>query len=148
MPLFEVRGITAGYDRNPIVHGVDLELEAGTMACIIGPNGAGKSTLIKAVFGLCDVLAGEVVVDGRHIAGHRPSRVVASGIGYVPQVDNIFPSLTVRENLEMGAYLNRGDTARRTAEIVEMSPDLKLARRRPAGALSGASATCSPWRAP
>lgn len=137
MPLFEVRKMTAGYNRNPIVHGVDLQLEAGKMACIIGPNGAGKSTLIKAVFGLCDVLGGEVVVDGKPVAGLKPSQVVASGIGYVPQVENIFTSLTVRENLEMGAYLNPRDIGRRIEEIVAMFPDLSLAMKRQAGGLSG-----------
>jgi len=137
MPLFEVRKLTAGYNRNPIVHGVDLELEAGKMAAIIGPNGAGKSTLIKAVFGLCDVLGGEVLIGGKSVGGLRPSQVVSSGIGYVPQVDNVFPSLSVRENLEMGAYLNPKDIAQRIDEIVAMFPDLKAAMRRPAGALSG-----------
>ncbi len=137
MPLFEVHKLTAGYNRNPIVHGVDLELDAGKMAAIIGPNGAGKSTLIKAVFGLCDVLGGHVTIDGKSVAGMRPSQVVSSGIGYVPQVDNVFPSLSVRENLEMGAFLNPRDITRRIEEIVAMFPDLKAAMRRPAGALSG-----------
>jgi branched-chain amino acid transport system ATP-binding protein len=137
MPLFEVRKLTAGYNRAPIVHGVDLDLEAGKMATIIGPNGAGKSTLIKAIFGFCDVLSGSVRIEGREVGGLRPSQVVASGIGYVPQVENIFPTLTVRENLEMGAYLSPKGMLQRIDEIVAMFPDLAAAMRRQAGELSG-----------
>lgn len=137
MALFEVRDITAGYRRSPVVHGVSMALDPGQVATIIGPNGAGKSTLIKAVFGLCDILSGEVVLGDRSLAGMRPSRIVAAGIGYVPQVQNVFPSLTVRENLEMGAYLKPQGVAEEIERVVAMFPDLGRAMPRRAGDLSG-----------
>jgi branched-chain amino acid transport system ATP-binding protein len=137
MALFEAVAVTAGYRRSPIVHDVSLRLDAGEVATIIGPNGAGKSTFIKAVFGLCDVLGGEVRLDGRDLAGLKPSRVVAAGIAYVPQVLNVFPSLTVRENLEMGAYLNPDLVAEQTERVFAMFPDLGHAAGRRAGELSG-----------
>jgi branched-chain amino acid transport system ATP-binding protein len=137
MALFEVVDMTAGYRGSPIVHGVSVSLEPGQVATIIGPNGAGKSTLIKAVFGLCDVLKGAVRLDGRDLAGLRPSRVVAAGIAYVPQVQNVFPNLTVRENLEMGAYLNPELFAEQAERVFAMFPDLAAAASRRAGDLSG-----------
>lgn len=137
MPLLEVRGMVAGYQRMPIIHGVSVTVEAGEVVAIVGPNGAGKSTFIKAVFGLCDVLSGEVLLNGKNLVGLRPSRVVAEGIAYVPQVRNVFPTLTVRENLEMAAYLWPRDASERIEEVVTMFPDLGRAMRRKAGELSG-----------
>lgn len=135
--LFEVRGLTAGYNHAPIVHDVSLSLDPGEILTIIGPNGAGKSTLIKAIFGLCDVLSGEVRLGSKSLAGLRPSQVVAKGISYVPQVQNIFPNLTIRENLEMGAYLRKSGTEKRIEELTAMFPDLGAAMNRKAGELSG-----------
>jgi ABC-type branched-subunit amino acid transport system ATPase component len=137
MALLEVRDMVAGYQHMPIVHGVTVTLEPGEVVAIVGPNGAGKSTLIKAVFGLCDVLRGEVVLAGQNLTGLKPSRVVAAGIAYVPQVRNVFPSLTVRENLEMGGYLFPTEVEERLAAVVEMFPDLGTAMKRKAGELSG-----------
>jgi ABC-type branched-subunit amino acid transport system ATPase component len=137
MALFETHDVKAGYGRSPVVHDVSLTVDEGQIAAIIGPNGAGKSTFIKAVFGLCDVLGGEIRLRGESIQGLRPSRIVAHGIGYVPQVLNVFPSLTVRENLEMGAYLRPAVAARRIDELCAMFPDLGQSLKRRAGVLSG-----------
>src|SRR5947209_939030 len=124
MALFDVQRLTAGYNRAPIVHDVSLSLEEGEILTIIGPNGAGKSTLIKAIFGLCDVLSGEILLGAKSLAGLRPSQVVSRGISYVPQVQNVFPNLTVKENLEMGAYLRKSGTIQRIGELTTMFPDL------------------------
>ena len=137
MALFEVVRLVAGYNRAPIVHGVSFTLDSGEILTIIGPNGAGKSTLIKAIFGLCDVLSGEITLDSQRLARLRPSQVVSRGISYVPQVQNVFPSLTVRDNLEMGAYLRKSGTAERISEITAMFPDLGAAMSRKAAELSG-----------
>ena len=103
--LLAVEGLVAGYGEVPILHGVSARVDPGELVAVIGPNGAGKSTLIKAVFGLIRVTAGTVVFDGEDITRRPPERIVSRGISYVPQVANTFPGLTVRENLEMGAYL-------------------------------------------
>lgn len=137
MALFSVQRLTAGYNRAPVVHDVSFSLEGGEILTIIGPNGAGKSTLIKAIFGLCDVLSGNILLGSTVLAGLRPSQVVSRGISYVPQVQNIFPSLTVRENLEMGAYLRKSGTDQRISELTTMFPDLGSAAGRKAGNLSG-----------
>lgn len=141
MALLEVNDLVAGYGRMPVVHGISLTLERGEVAAVIGPNGAGKSTLIKAIFGLCDVLGGDVALDGGSICGLSPSRLVSRGLAYLPQVENIFPSLTVRENLEMGAFLQPKGAAKRIDELTGMFPDLGPALKRPAGELSGGQRT-------
>jgi branched-chain amino acid transport system ATP-binding protein len=137
MVLFNVRALTAGYNHAPIVHDVSFGLEGGEILTIIGPNGAGKSTLIKAIFGLCDVLSGEILLGSENLAGLRASKVVARGISYVPQVLNIFPSMSIKENLEMGAYLRKSGTGERIKELTAMFPDLGVAAGRKAGDLSG-----------
>ncbi|MGH2447450.1 MAG: ABC transporter ATP-binding protein [Chloroflexota bacterium] len=114
-----------------------MSLDAGEILTIIGPNGAGKSTLIKAIFGLCDVLSGEIVLGAHRLGGLRPSQIVGKGISYVPQVQNIFPNLTVRENLEMGGYLRKSGIPQRISELGHMFPDLSAATARRAGDLSG-----------
>lgn len=137
MALFNVRALTAGYNHAPIVHDVSFGLEEGEILTIIGPNGAGKSTLIKAIFGLCDVLSGEILLGSDNLAGLRASKVVARGISYVPQVLNIFPSMSIKENLEMGAYLRKSGTGEQIKELTAMFPDLGVASGRKAGELSG-----------
>ena len=137
MALLEVERLVAGYQGMPIVHGVDIAVEAGEVVAVVGPNGAGKSTLIKAIFGLSEVMSGEVRLAGERLNGERPSRVVARGLAYVPQVQNVFPSLTVRENLEMGGYLQPHLLEERIEAVVAMFPDLGAAMRRRAGELSG-----------
>ncbi len=107
--ILEVKGLVAGYGDARILHGVSAYLETGEIAVVIGPNGAGKSTLIKAIAGLIKPESGQVTLDGRDVTGLAPQTIVGMGMSYVPQVRNTFPSLTVRENLEMGVYvLNYG----------------------------------------
>ncbi len=105
MPILAVEDLVAGYGEVPILHGVSAALEPGELVAVIGPNGAGKSTLIKTIFGLLRPTEGRVLFDGQEITRWAPEQIVALGVSYVPQVANTFPSLSVRENLEMGAYL-------------------------------------------
>jgi branched-chain amino acid transport system ATP-binding protein len=129
--------VHAGYGENTVLHGVSLRVEPGEVVVVIGPNGAGKSTAMKAIFGMLTISAGRIVLEGAEITGLAPDRVVREGVCYVPQVGNVFVSLTVQENLEMGAYLRRDDVRPRMAEIFAMFPDLAEKRREPAGSLSG-----------
>ncbi len=103
--ILEVRDLVAGYGDARILHGVNAYLEGGEIAVVIGPNGAGKSTLIKAIAGLIRPESGQVALDGQDVTGLAPQTIVGLGMSYVPQVRNTFPSLTVQENLEMGAYV-------------------------------------------
>src|SRR5262245_43926697 len=107
MPLLTLRDVEAGYGSIQILHGVSLHVSAGEVVAVIGPNGAGKSTTFKAVMGLVTRLGGEIAFDGRTLLGQRPDRILALGLAYVPQGRIVFSQMTVRENLEMGAYLER-----------------------------------------
>ncbi len=136
--LLQARGVIGGYDpQADILHGVDLVVAAGQVVVIIGPNGAGKSTAMKAVAGLVRVRAGQVHFDGADITNAAPERMVARGLAYVPQERNVFPSLSIEENLAMGAYVRPADTAAGLARAYAMFPDLATRRRTAAGALSG-----------
>ena len=136
-PLLEVRNVTGGYGHAQILNGVSFKLEPGQIVSIVGPNGAGKSTLMKAIFGLVRVTGGQVVLEGRTITNVPPETLVKRGMGYVPQLKNIFPSLSVSENLEMGAYIRKDNYQPRLEEIFHLFPDLSESRRKPAGLLSG-----------
>jgi len=138
-PILEARHIDAGYGRIQIIEDVSIRLNEGEVVGIIGPNGSGKSTLIKAIYGLADVYKGEVYFGGRGIGSLRPEERTALGLGYVPQVENIFADLKVSENLEMGAYLlNDGkEVKKRMEEIYRMFPLLGERRKEPARVLSG-----------
>ena len=137
-PLVEISGVVAGYVPGvDILNGVDLELQQGELIGIIGPNGAGKSTLLKALFGLLDVRSGTVTFHGEDITGLKAHELVAAGIGYVPQIDNVFPSLTVEENLEMGVFLQPEKTGERMDYVTGMFPRLKERIKQRAGSLSG-----------
>jgi branched-chain amino acid transport system ATP-binding protein len=135
--VLEVANLNTGYGDIQILYDVDLEVYARESVLVFGPNGAGKSTLMKAVFGLIPVWRGAVRFEGRSIAGWNPEDVVAAGISYVPQLENVFPSLTVEENLEIGGVLRRNGVAQRISELYDMFPPLSQARRRLAGTLSG-----------
>ena len=104
MALLSAEGLTSGYGEMEILHGVAIRLEPGEIVAVLGPNGAGKSTLIKTIFGLLKPSAGTVLFRGKDITAANPEDLVASGLGYVPQVSNVFPTLSVRENLEMGGF--------------------------------------------
>ncbi|HEX6312924.1 MAG TPA: ABC transporter ATP-binding protein [Acidimicrobiia bacterium] len=137
-PLVEARDLVAGYVPGvDILRGCTLELHDGEIVGVIGPNGAGKSTLIKAMFGLLAVRSGSVRLGGEDITNATPHALVAKGIGYVPQVANVFPTLTVNENLEMGAYLRPREFRTRVAAIEGLFPRIAERRRQRAGSLSG-----------
>lgn len=137
MALLEVADIVAGYGESEILHGVSVRVEAGETVTIIGPNGCGKSTLMKAVVGLVNVRSGRVEFRGEDIANRAPERIVQSGLCYVPQSDNVFPSLTIRENLEMGAFTRKDDFRGRIDDMFALFPDLGARPSLKAGSLSG-----------
>ena len=137
MSLLELRKVYGGYGGADILNGVDLRVEADEIVVIIGPNGAGKSTAMKAVFGLVQVRQGAVLFDGREITRLPTERIVREGICYVPQTDNVFPSLTVHENLEMGAFVRDDDYSAQLEQVYALFPRLKERQRQTAGTLSG-----------
>ena len=137
--VLAVEAVEAGYFSDvPILNGVDVVVRDGEMVTIVGPNGAGKSTLVKVVIGLLAPWAGSVRLNGEEIAGRKPHAIVARGVGYVAQRDNVFATMSVEENLELGALLRRvPGGAERMAEIFELFPRLAERRRQPGGTLSG-----------
>lgn len=137
MNLLEVYEITAGYGETDILEGVSIELRECEIVAIIGPNGAGKSTLLKTIFGLLTPRRGSIKFFKEEITGLSPNQIVKKGISYVPQLDNIFPSLTVHENLEMGAFTRRGKFQQKIDEIYHLFPMLQERRGDKAGKLSG-----------
>ena len=122
MALLEASGVVAGYGETEILHGVSIVVDRAEIVTIIGPNGCGKSTLMKAIAGLVRVRTGSVIFRGEDISGVSPELIVRTGLCYVPQTDNVFPSLTIRENLEMGAFVRRGDYRDRIEENVRDLP--------------------------
>ena len=137
MSLLSVRGVSAGYEQMEILHDVSIDVQPGEIVTLIGPNGAGKSTLMKTVFGLLRPRQGTIRLHGDDITGLAPSLLVRRGLSYVPQVDNIFPSLTVDENLEMGAVVRTDDFRARLEDVLALFPNLLPKRRLKAGGLSG-----------
>jgi ABC-type branched-subunit amino acid transport system ATPase component len=130
-------GVTAGYGGPPIIEDISLAVHARKITAIVGPNGAGKSTLLKTLSGVLRASRGEVYVRGEKTTNIPPEKLVKRGLGYVPQASNIFPDLTVRENLEMGGYTRRRGVHDRLGELCELFPDLGASLRRRAGLLSG-----------
>ena len=137
MSLLEVKNVVSGYGGMEILHGVSIHVEEGEVVSIIGPNGAGKSTLMKTVFGLLKTWDGHVRFADEEITSVVPEQIVRKGMCYVPQVDNVFPSLTVQENLEMGGFIRDDDLTPRINEIFELFPILKERRRAHVKTLSG-----------
>jgi len=136
--LLAVRGLTAGYGAGPVLQGVDLDFRAGELLALIGANGAGKSTLLGVLSGLVPPTAGSIVFEGRDLTGARPERVVRAGIAHVPQGRRLFATLTVRQNLVLGAYLRRDrEVESDIARVVGYFPALGDKLRRVAGTLSG-----------
>ena len=137
--LLRAEGLTAGYGKMPILHDVTLEVRVGEMVSVIGPNGAGKSTAFKTIVGFLRPVSGRVVFDGQAVTGLRPDQVLVRGLAYVPQGRIVFPQMTVLENLEMGAYIERD--ARRIREALDrvcaLFPVLGERRRQRAGTMSG-----------
>lgn len=137
MTLLVVEGLVGGYGGADILNGVGLSVKADEIAVIIGPNGAGKSTAMKAIFGLVRVREGQVAFAGDTITNAAPVDLVKRGMAYVPQERNVFRNLTVRENLEMGAYLKPGETVRMVEQVFALFPALKEKAKQPASELSG-----------
>jgi len=113
LSLLELSGVTAGYGKIPIIREIDLRVERGETLAVIGPNGSGKSTLAKTVVGLTTFFSGSIKFDGLDVTSLPPERRALLGIGYLPQTGNVFPDLTVQENLEMGGYHLKGAELRR-----------------------------------
>lgn len=137
MALLEAKRITAGYGETEILHRVFVKVNQGEIVSIVGPNGAGKSTLLKTILGLLKPREGKVILEAEDITGLDPDRIVRKGICYVPQTDNVFASLTVEENLEMGAFIRKDNYQNRIQEIYTIFPDLEERRKDRAGKLSG-----------
>ncbi|HMD95474.1 MAG TPA: ABC transporter ATP-binding protein [Trebonia sp.] len=131
-------GVTAGYGGDPVIRDITVRADPGEVVSLVGANGSGKSTLLKSLVGVVRVSAGTVSVGGRDMTNRAPEDVARAGVGYVPQVDDVFAPLTVRENLEMGGYLLRSrDVRDRIDQVVAVFPRLGSMLTRPAGKLSG-----------
>ena len=129
--------MTGGYGGADILHGCDIAVEKGEIAVIVGPNGAGKSTAMKAIFGMLRLREGAVTLDGADITALSPQERVRRGMGFVPQVRNVFTSMSVEENLEMGAFIRDDDAAETMEQVFSLFPILRQKRAQPAGELSG-----------
>jgi branched-chain amino acid transport system ATP-binding protein len=137
-PLLEVVELEAGYEDALILRGVNLVAEPEQIVAIVGPNGAGKSTLLKAIYGLVRPRGGSVRFEGEDVTGARPDRLTRRGLNFVPQTENVFPTLTIAENLQVGALvLPRAERQAETARVLELFPLLAERRRQRAGSLSG-----------
>ncbi len=137
MSLLNVSSLDAGYGDLQILEDVDMTVADGEYVTIVGPNGAGKSTVMKSIFGLTTYMGGTITFDGSDITGRRPEGIIRTGIGYVPQNDNVFPSMTVMENLEMGAYILDDVPQERLDRIFERFPILEERKQQKAGTMSG-----------
>ncbi|MBW6506824.1 MAG: ABC transporter ATP-binding protein [Rhodobacteraceae bacterium] len=137
MSFLEAANMTGGYGAADILHSCTLRVEKGQIAVIVGPNGAGKSTAMKAVFGMLKLRGGHVMLEGEDITQLSPQARVAKGMAFVPQTSNVFPSMSVEENLEMGAFLRREGVAETMEQVYALFPILRDKRLQAAGELSG-----------
>ncbi|HHG90334.1 MAG TPA: ABC transporter ATP-binding protein [Devosia sp.] len=137
MALVKLENIEAGYGGAPILKGVNMEIGNSDIGVIVGPNGAGKSTALKAIFGLLSVTGGSVSFRGEDVTNALPDKLVPLGLSFVPQEHNVFTSMSVNENLEMGAFIRRDDFSDTLTSIYDMFPPLKEKRWQNAGELSG-----------
>jgi ABC-type branched-subunit amino acid transport system ATPase component len=135
--VLQVDNVTGGYGKSAIVQEVSIQAQAGQVVTIVGPNGAGKSTFLKLIAGVMAPTSGSVVVEGQQLARLPANRVARMGLAYVPQEQNVFPTLTIRDNLEMGGFILHGDLTERINRIFDLFADLKTAERKKAGQLSG-----------
>jgi branched-chain amino acid transport system ATP-binding protein len=137
MALIELKHVVGGYGGAPILNGVNMAIEQSDIGVIVGPNGAGKSTTLKAIFGLLKVTGGTIEFGGENVANSLPDRLVPKGLSFVPQEKNVFTSMSVEENLEMGAFTRKDSFVETMQWVYEMFPVLAEKRRQPAGELSG-----------
>lgn len=137
--MLEVESLWAGYGNMTVLQGVSVSVEKKQIVAVIGPNGAGKTTLLNAVFGLASVHSGRISFNGQDVVGRRPHELVRLGIGYAPQLDNVFPNLTVEENLQVGAFIRGKDpaVAADIEDVLELFPEIKRRRSQKAKFLSG-----------
>jgi ABC-type branched-subunit amino acid transport system ATPase component len=138
--MLRLSGIFAGYGGGDVLQGVDIEVESGSVCCIVGPNGAGKSTVLRAVSGLIRPRLGDIELEGASVCGLHPAQILDLGVSQVPQSDALFPNITVKENVLMGAYIRRRDRdflRRRYEEIAELFPVVEERASEKAGNLSG-----------
>ncbi len=139
MSFLQGEGLYGGYGGADILHGCSIGVNKGEVAVVVGPNGAGKSTAMKAMFGLLDIREGSVELDGQDISRLPPQERVGLGMGFVPQNANVFTSMTVEENLEMGAFIRQDDFGPTMEQVFSLFPVLGEKRSQPAGELSGGS---------
>jgi len=137
MTLLTISGLDGGYGSLQVLSSVDLRIEPGEYVSIVGPNGAGKSTVMKCIVGLADVMGGEVLFEGDDISGLDPEQCIREGISYIPQTENVFENLTVKENLRVGAYITDGFPRDRVRSVFDRFPALEEHQSRRAGLLSG-----------
>ena len=137
MSFLIVQQMTGGYGAADILHDCTIGVDKGEIAVIVGPNGAGKSTAMKAVFGMLPLRHGQVLFDGEDVTLLKPEERVLKGMGFVPQTHNVFISMSVEENLEMGAFIRQDDIRDSIAQVYDLFPILKEKRKQPAGQLSG-----------
>ena len=147
MPALLTEGVSAGYGRAPIINDISLTADTGLVTTIVGPNGAGKSTFAKTLVGILKPMSGKIIVNDVDITSMPGHQIPRHGLVYVPQNDNVFKRLTVRENLEVGGFAAKGDTSARMSEILEIFPDLRKAWRRRRASSRAGSRTCSRSRA-
>ena len=136
-PVLSLSGVDSGYGEMQVLDDLNLHLEEGEIVCLIGPNGAGKSTVLKTAFGLLEPWTGSVTLRGEEIGGTEPADLVRMGVGYVPQTDNVFPSLSIEENLQMGGVAREDGVDDRIAELYDRFPILEEKRAAKARTLSG-----------
>lgn len=138
MSLLEVKHIESGYGRTSVLYNVSIEVGEGEMVAMVGPNGAGKTTLLRTISGILETKRGKITFQGKNLTNLKPNEVIQEGIGYVPQDNNVFPTLTVMENLEMGAYLlPESEFEGKIRDIFELFSILEERKRQKAGTLSG-----------
>lgn len=135
--MLEINDIRAGYGEIEIIHGLSLYVNEGEIVSIVGPNGSGKSTLLKSIFALVDIMGGEINYQGELLNNVGTEKMIKKGLSFVPQTDNIFPSLTVHENLELGGYVSKKKLKERLDLIYDLFPPLIEKRKKRAGTLSG-----------
>jgi len=137
--MLKIENLYSGYGKMEVLHGVSMEVRKGEIVALLGPNGAGKTTLLNSVFGIARVFKGSVMFSGENIVGRSPYKLVRMGIGYSPQLNNIFPNLSVVENLLMGAFIRRKDLSVKESidEIFQLFPEIERRKNQKAKTLSG-----------